>query len=118
MNKLSKEATEIDKLINDTKLNINYQDENGAAPLDWAVWYKMIDTVEKLIEKGANPNLPSEFHRNPLHLALRNGNIEMAWMLIDKGADCDLQDKDGWTALNYLNGSYKKELEAAIKRRK
>jgi ankyrin repeat protein len=41
-----------------------------------------------------------------LHLASRNGHVDLGWMLIDRGADMSAQTKDGSTALHLasLNG--------------
>ena len=39
--------------------------------------------------------------RNPLHLAVKNKDIEIAKFLLDKGADTEAKDQDGNTAIFY-----------------
>ena len=39
--------------------------------------------------------------RTPLHYACRNGNVEVAMALVDRGADVDAEDDNQRTPLHY-----------------
>jgi ankyrin repeat protein len=62
-----------------------------------------LNLVRDLIVLGANVNWQDEenFNRTPLHWAVRDRSVEIARMLIDAGADLNVQDKDGWTPLHW-----------------
>ncbi len=56
-----------------------------------------LNLVRDLIALGANIDWQNEDNYNytPLHLAVREGSVEIARMLIDAGADLDVQDTWG-----------------------
>ena len=88
-------------------------------PLFLAAANGNLDILSYLFEQGGNVNasssseyadpwsLPSEFDdylpiwRTPLIVALTNGHNDAFTFLIDKGADVNLQDHRGYTALHY-----------------
>ena len=88
-------------------------------PLFLAAANGNLDILSYLFEQGANVNassssedtepwfLPSEFDdylpiwRTPLIVALINGHNDAFTFLIDKGADVNLQDHHGYTALHH-----------------
>ena len=88
-------------------------------PLFLAAANGNLDILSYLFEQGANVNassssqyadpwsLPSEFDdflpiwRTPLIVALTNGHNDAFTFLIDKGADVNLQDHVGYTALHH-----------------
>ena len=56
----------------------------------------LIQETKLLLEAGANPNLEdSRIGVTPLHIAVRKGNFELCKMLLDYGADMDID-----TAIN------------------
>ena len=61
-----------------------------------------LNLVRDLIVLGANVNWQDEenYNSTPLHVVSIFGSVEIARMLIDAGADLNVQDKDGWTALH------------------
>ncbi len=58
-----------------------------------------VDCVKVLISSGADPNIVDPDQYSPLVLALINGHFDVAGALIDAGANLDMQDKVGRTAL-------------------
>ena len=52
--------------------------------------------VRLLLEAGANPNVPGgDENYTPLHDAVEAGHVEIVKLLIERGADKKLRDKNG-----------------------
>jgi ankyrin repeat protein len=51
-----------------------------------------------LIERGADVSVQNEDGSTALHLASRNGHVDLGRMLIERGADISVQNKEGQTA--------------------
>lgn len=62
-----------------------------------AAQFNMVPVVEKLLDDGADVN--QTLQRTPLHVASANGNLEILELLIERGADVNLQDIHGRTPL-------------------
>jgi ankyrin repeat protein len=93
-----KPASAIAALI-DANADINSHDSNWF-PLDQAVFYRQVDTVRMLLEKKADVNFVCYNNSTALHTAAYIGNHEIVNMLIDNGAQVDIQEDDsGHTAL-------------------
>ena len=64
-----------------------------------------IDTINRLLDEGANPNILSQDGRLPLAVAVRNSNTtsspQAVKLFLDRGADPDLKEigNSGFTAL-------------------
>ncbi|CAH0549306.1 unnamed protein product [Brassicogethes aeneus] len=82
--------------------DINAQDINGYSPLMFAVYKNHTETVEFLINQGADVNLRgSKDNRTALHVAAATGNIEMSNVLVSNGADINAQDINGYSPLMF-----------------
>lgn len=76
------------------------------------VWHNFYDEVKQLIDDGANVNIKAELGKGilkdvcvsvtPLMLACYQGNLYMAKLLIDAGADTCAVDEMGRNAYHYL----------------
>src|SRR5690606_405651 len=105
------------------------EDKLGETALMWAAAENQADAVRALVAGGADPNLPSRALQlapmewlqvgmvstvlpvggwPPLLMAAREDAQEAALALIEVGADKEIQDPDGLTALNIaiMNGHY------------
>lgn len=89
---------------------INYLLENNAdvnlalgysTPLIEAMYDE--ELVRKLIDLGADVNLPAKSGFTPLMASAGRNNIAIAELLIEKGADIEAKDDDGINALVYAS---------------
>ncbi|HSU57334.1 MAG TPA: ankyrin repeat domain-containing protein [Candidatus Dormibacteraeota bacterium] len=55
-----------------------------------------------------------EFGRSELHYAARDGNSKLAQLLIGRGADANLADKNGWTPLHFAAQAQSAEVAALL----
>ncbi len=88
-----KGANEINDLVT-RGANPNHLEFNDA-PLHSAIDNNdhPIPVVLALLDYGANPNLQNKLTgETPLHLAIREGNMELAILLIENGADLTIEN--------------------------
>jgi ankyrin repeat protein len=71
----------------------------GWTPLLLAARENCLACVEVLAASGADVNIIDPERHTPLIVALTNGHFDVAGRLIDHGADLDMQDEVGQTAL-------------------
>lgn len=69
---------------------------------NWTITTRSL-IAKKYLEQGANPNGSNQYDSTPLMITALNGNLEMAKLLISKGADVNVKDKNGNTALAYCS---------------
>jgi len=71
--------------------------------LDWAITHKRKKVAQYLLEQGANPNgIPHENKTIPPPLIMAISTEDAFFeMLLNKGADVNVKDKDGWSALQF-----------------
>lgn len=83
--------------------DVNAYSADGFTALGFAAFFGRLEAAARLLELGANPNLPSQnsLRVAPLHSALAGGQSAIALVLLQGGADPDLQNAEGWTALHY-----------------
>jgi ankyrin repeat protein len=85
------------------RADINKVDGNGNSPIHFALQKKKDEIVDLLLEKGANVNIPGISgkikNQSVLNLAAIRGRNDLIPKLIEKGADPDLADSEGTTAL-------------------
>ncbi len=78
-------------------MDINTLDDGTA--LTSAVLVNQKKTVDFLLQRGANPNLPS-YMGSPLYIASRSGYYDIAVKLIQAGAEAEYVKNDGSTVLS------------------
>ena len=86
---------EVLKLLSSkVKLNVNVVNKNGETPLHWAIWHGQKETVEKLIEKGADVNKETKCGETPLNFAARHEQKEIVKLLLNKLGLSDVVEID------------------------
>ena len=70
-----------------------------AGPIHDAAFFGKLDTIQTLLDDGADIDERDSFDRTALHRAAGKASPEVAEFLISKGADLEAKDKLGWTPL-------------------
>ena len=88
------------KLLIDTGANINFKDSQGDSPLILAGGQEDLELMRVLLNTpNINVNIVDRYGRTALHQAIISSNIEMCRLLIEYGADVNIQDNNGDTPL-------------------
>jgi Zn-dependent protease with chaperone function len=96
----------------DAGANPNAADEEGWTALMWASQFNETVIGGALIDAGADLNLVEmSYEETALTVALYNSSLEMVALLLEKGANPDLQDSAGWTPL--MTAASNGDIEAA-----
>ena len=75
-----------------------------------------VDTVEKLLDAGANVNGPNQFGRTALMNAVENGNILTASVLLSRGANVNATDYQRQSPMKWAKDrGYKEIVELLLK---
>lgn len=76
--------------------------DDGFQPLGLACTFAQTGTVEYLLKAGAPVNVFSQnqLHAAPIHSAVAAGNLDIAVMLVQYGADINVEQQGGLTPLH------------------
>ncbi len=81
----------------------DFTDENGNTLLMHAIARRNQSLIAMLLSEGASPNQMNNEGFAPIHLAASNGDNVAMYSLMMGGADSNLRDKQGNTALMYAS---------------
>lgn len=95
----AKRAPYLERLLQDSRVEIDQKDRDGWTALHWASWSGLDRLSDILIEKKANINDKEGNGFTPLMLAAMRGNFQVAALLLEKGADMGAVNKFGKNAL-------------------
>jgi len=91
-----KSTTAITKLL---EQKVNAPQADGMTALHWAAYHDDVDTVQRLIEAGADAKATNRYGVTPLSLASINGNAAIVELLLAAGADANAALPGGETVL-------------------
>ncbi len=104
-------ASNTNCVVKQKAINITYQ---SSASLSIAISKGDFETVKKYVESGANIN--KRFNgMTPLMFAARYNKVEILKYLLQKGADRNIEDTQGFTALKHAELSSAFEVIAVLK---
>lgn len=85
---------------------VNRPGPDGLYPLGQAAYFGRFSTCALLLDAGAQPDQPAanELGYTPLHLAVLGGHLQVAALLLQKGASPCLLGSDGQSALHLAAG--------------
>ncbi len=91
------------KLLVDSGVNVNWQDENGESALHVAARFGHVKCAGIILtgsaEQNADPNLVERyFGWTPIHIAAVDGHLPIVELLIKAGAEVNKLDHSGWNA--------------------
>jgi ankyrin repeat protein len=93
------------RLFTGDKSTVNHSDSIGMDVLKWESLRGHYETVQILLENGADVNTQGGFYGNALYAASRGGHVEVVKILLERGADVNAQ-----------GGEYGNALQAASQR--
>ena len=100
MQALSHDRTEIAKMLINAGAKINIWDEQKRAPLHHAAIHTSQEVATLLLDKGADIDLRDQANGfTPLHWAIHYGRHQMVEYLLEKGANTEIKNNNGHTAL-------------------
>ena len=89
--------------LEDKEYDIKTNKATGWTAMQWAACMGNNEIIEILLENGASlRNNYNDTETTPLYIAVKLQKFETAKLLIEKGANINLIDKDGWGVLHYF----------------
>ncbi len=96
--------------------DVNHQDKIGYSALHHCSLEKQTGTALLLLNNHADPNLMDEHENGPLWVALMNskGDFKMVRLLVEHGADPEIENLYERTPYDLAETLYKKELDELL----
>ena len=105
--------TDVVQYLTSVGANIGLRCQRGNTALHYAILYRRFDIVLHLLDLGADPNCQNEEKDTPLLIAAKNREcLDNITLLIERGANVNMVDASGSTALFYL--AYKGDTEVVV----
>lgn len=93
---------------------------DGFTLLGLGAFFKHPEAVRLLLERGADPNQQArhaQIKAYPIHSAVAAGSVEIARMLLDAGADVNVEQAGGFTPMMEAEQAGNEELIALLRER-
>ncbi len=96
--------------------DVNEVDDAGLTALIYAVKRNQKEALLALLKSGANINLGDiELGNTPLNHAILQGNTTLLRILVEKGANVDIRNKDGLSAVDLVKNIHNDEIIRLVK---
>jgi ankyrin repeat protein len=83
--------------------SLNHQDEDGNTPLMIALYENNLDVAYRLLQAGADPNIPNNEQETPLLQAINKEDIRLVVAMLEAGGDPRVTNPDGLSALMLIS---------------
>jgi ankyrin repeat protein len=92
--------------------SIHAYSSDGFYPLGLAAFFGHRQIAEYLLDSGADVNQAADnaFKVAPIHAAVSNGDIETVRLILERGADINARQQNGFTALHGAAGAGRADL--------
>ncbi|KAM4809901.1 DNA-binding protein RFXANK [Rhinophrynus dorsalis] len=109
------ELTQLKEYLQKEESLLNRPDERGFTPLMWAAAFGETETVNYLLDLGADPHILAKERESALSLASTGGYAHIVTMLLSKNVDINIYDWNGGTPLLYaVRGNHVKCVEVLL----
>ncbi len=108
------QLAEVRVLVDQKQVPVN---RPGWTPLHYACTNGHYDITLFLLDKGAAVDAPSPNETTPLMMAIRAGNIQLARLLLDRGADIRLRNQQGYSAIDAAELFNQEEIQKGLRAR-
>ena len=103
--------TEMAIWLIDSGADINFKDVDGDSALNWCAAKRNIEIARVLLDKGATcDSVDISFGQTPLITAVCLGDTAMVKLLKEHGANSEMRDSSGMTALDYAKKRNRSDL--------
>ena len=89
----------LQSLLKDRRINKDIKSKRGFTPLSYAIMNNQEAFVNKLLQQGADPNIPNEDGSLPIFQAIEDKTGKILTLLLKKGVIVDALNKSGETPL-------------------
>jgi ankyrin repeat protein len=107
---LNGNQTEMDRLLDLNPRLINVPDYDKNTLLHLAVLRNEIAEVKDLLARGAKVNAQNTVKMTPMHFAAKQGEREIAELMLAYHPDLTLRDSRGWTPLTWAINAHRDDL--------
>lgn len=96
-------------LLIDAGAELNLYDKIATTPAQHAAMFGLTPILQQLLTAGADPDFCPDvecYGHHPLHIACNRGQFEAVKLLVEHGANVNLQCRAGYSAIMYLKANH------------
>lgn len=97
------------------KRPLNYHDECGYYPIHYAVGLVEVEITKLLVNNGVKINVTDKKNGDtPLHIAAKYERVDTIQLLLEKGADTKIRNKNGQTFVDIIKQSHNMAVRSTL----